>query len=265
MVENKYAFLYIIFFFNDTATTEIYTLSLHDALPISYGILRFIEAGNIESNNANFTVGYNYTLTNADTLGVQYRFSGYRYLGNPQAIDDQVLQFMYGRKVTGRIALQLYGGPDVTTLRVPVNNSTSRVSGSGGASLTYALNRGSMALTYDHRISGGSGVFAGANTNQLQFSFGRQLSREWAASLNVGYSRNGSVVSAASSQAYNSWYVGGGLSRPMGRNANFTIGYTAQIQTSNQAVCAAGACSTNFTLQQITLGLQWHTRPLGLR
>src|SRR5438874_4573878 len=27
-------FLYSIFFFNDTATTEIYTLSLHDALPI---------------------------------------------------------------------------------------------------------------------------------------------------------------------------------------------------------------------------------------
>src|SRR5690242_21417924 len=27
------------FFFNDTATTEIYTLSLHDALPISHRIL----------------------------------------------------------------------------------------------------------------------------------------------------------------------------------------------------------------------------------
>src|SRR5258708_26894562 len=27
--------LSILFFFNDTATTEIYTLSLHDALPIS--------------------------------------------------------------------------------------------------------------------------------------------------------------------------------------------------------------------------------------
>src|SRR3712207_9077839 len=26
-----------LFFFNDTATTEIYTLSLHDALPISLG------------------------------------------------------------------------------------------------------------------------------------------------------------------------------------------------------------------------------------
>src|ERR1035441_10812416 len=27
------------FFFNDTATTEIYTLSLHDALPISSGLV----------------------------------------------------------------------------------------------------------------------------------------------------------------------------------------------------------------------------------
>src|SRR5256885_2589403 len=28
---------FLFFFFNDTATTEIYTLSLHDALPISNG------------------------------------------------------------------------------------------------------------------------------------------------------------------------------------------------------------------------------------
>src|SRR3712207_9566881 len=28
------SFSYMFFFFNDTATTEIYTLSLHDALPI---------------------------------------------------------------------------------------------------------------------------------------------------------------------------------------------------------------------------------------
>src|SRR2546430_16120135 len=33
-------FFFFFFFFNDTATTEIYTLSLHDALPISlYSII----------------------------------------------------------------------------------------------------------------------------------------------------------------------------------------------------------------------------------
>src|SRR3712207_7168198 len=31
--------MYSFFFFNDTATTEIYTLSLHDALPISMRIV----------------------------------------------------------------------------------------------------------------------------------------------------------------------------------------------------------------------------------
>src|SRR6266516_8168484 len=33
----SYLFMFRFFFFNDTATTEIYTLSLHDALPISIG------------------------------------------------------------------------------------------------------------------------------------------------------------------------------------------------------------------------------------
>src|SRR5438132_6877500 len=31
--------LFLFFFFNDTATTDIYTLSLHDALPISCGYM----------------------------------------------------------------------------------------------------------------------------------------------------------------------------------------------------------------------------------
>src|SRR5438477_831239 len=34
--------LFFIFFFNDTATTEIYTLSLHDALPILSNLQSFI-------------------------------------------------------------------------------------------------------------------------------------------------------------------------------------------------------------------------------
>src|SRR5437899_11164444 len=33
-----FAFSSCFCFFNDTATTEIYTLSLHDALPISYSV-----------------------------------------------------------------------------------------------------------------------------------------------------------------------------------------------------------------------------------
>src|SRR5689334_24490573 len=38
-------FIFFFFFFNDTATTEIYTLSLHDALPICLAAKR--EAGRL--------------------------------------------------------------------------------------------------------------------------------------------------------------------------------------------------------------------------
>src|SRR2546426_12016783 len=34
LVDIRCAHFFLFFFFNDTATTEIYTLSLHDALPI---------------------------------------------------------------------------------------------------------------------------------------------------------------------------------------------------------------------------------------
>src|SRR5256885_3547890 len=39
MIGSPVCLSFFFFFFNDTATTEIYTLSLHDALPISFGPL----------------------------------------------------------------------------------------------------------------------------------------------------------------------------------------------------------------------------------
>src|SRR5258708_38315204 len=43
---------YCFFFFNDTATTEIYTLSLHDALPISCNCLRQVSLNCIPFSNS---------------------------------------------------------------------------------------------------------------------------------------------------------------------------------------------------------------------
>src|SRR2546429_2048263 len=39
---------FFFFFFNDTATTEIYTLSLHDALPICHGL----DYGKVQAHRA---------------------------------------------------------------------------------------------------------------------------------------------------------------------------------------------------------------------
>src|SRR2546425_10859925 len=44
----------LCFFFNDTATTEIYTLSLHDALPISDGKFGRTDAQYVKDSAQNF-------------------------------------------------------------------------------------------------------------------------------------------------------------------------------------------------------------------
>src|ERR671928_624410 len=44
-MKQHYLMFYLFFFFNDTATTEIYTLSLHDALPIYNVALNAIMLG----------------------------------------------------------------------------------------------------------------------------------------------------------------------------------------------------------------------------
>src|SRR3712207_7607813 len=49
-----------MFFFNDTATTEIYTLSLHDALPISiigYGSQGHAHSLNLKDSGVDVVVG----------------------------------------------------------------------------------------------------------------------------------------------------------------------------------------------------------------
>src|SRR2546430_16063441 len=66
--------LFFFFFFNDTATTEIYTLSLHDALPI-FGVLdaglelqlvRRGAGGRAHARIASSTAGVSASVANTD-------------------------------------------------------------------------------------------------------------------------------------------------------------------------------------------------------
>src|SRR2546428_5928871 len=54
---------FFFFFFNDTATTEIYTLSLHDALPIFYS------AGFITSKEPDYKANTSYFAVSQDMFG----------------------------------------------------------------------------------------------------------------------------------------------------------------------------------------------------
>src|ERR1035441_10706084 len=63
---------FVFFFFNDTATTEIYTLSLHDALPICNSHLRIATARAHRFGHACRGTDRKSTRLNSSHLGISY-------------------------------------------------------------------------------------------------------------------------------------------------------------------------------------------------
>jgi hypothetical protein len=254
---------------NASAVQLTYAVSPRSSITLAgvYSILRFVDSGNVNSDSEILNAGYNYAITRKDTLGLVYIFSAYRYPGNPQALGDHVGQFLYGRKITGRLALKLAGGPEVTTFRVAIGGSTHKIGGSGNAALTYAFARSSVALSYSHGVSGGSGVFTGSIIDQTNATWSRQLTRVWNGSVNLGYAKNRQILSqgGVTSPSYDTWLAGAGLSRPLGRSTSFSLAYQAQIQNSSLAICSSPTCGTNYTAHEVFVTFQWHTRPLVLR
>ena len=233
----------------------------------SYGLLRFTDPGNIDNDDVIGSIGYNYTLTKKDTVGVLYRFTAYHFTGLSQAIGDHTFNVAYGRKITGRLGLSLFAGPEIVTFRVPIGTVTQQTNVSAGASLTYGFERGSISLAYNHGTNGGSGVLVGATGDNVNANATRKITRVWDARANFGYGREHAFSAPGfPAPAYNSYYLGAGLDRPIGRNSLLSFGYTAYIVNANQAGCGIIACTARtYTQHQIAVGYQWHTRPFVIR
>lgn len=231
------------------------------------GLLRFLNSGSISSDTEILNAGYNYAITRKDYLGATYRFTAFHYPGDPQAVGDHVAQAVYGRRVTKRIGINLGGGPEIITFRFPVGGFTHKISGAGNGSIVLSSFRNKIGLEFLYGVTNGSGVFTGAITALTTATFSRQLSRVWDARVNFGYARNKQIVTfpGQPSPIFDAWVPGAGLNRPLGRNASFSVGYQAQIQTANMTLCNNPSCGTSFTTHVIILSFQWHAPAQVLR
>lgn len=254
---------------NDSAAQLSYSVSRRGSFTVAavYGFLRLSNPGNTDNDMEILNSGYSYAITPKDYIGAVYRFTVFRFPGNPQALGDHTAQLTYGRKITGRIALNLAGGPNITTFRLPVNGVNQTISGSGIASLVYGFRVSNVRLSYSHGVGSGGGFLAGSSTDQVIANLNRPLRRLWTSSLSFGYVRNSQLLAIKSlmSPNFNSYEVAGGLSRPLGGGTNFSIGYQAQIQASNGILCTTPGCQLNQTTHQIQMSFQWHAVPQVLR
>lgn len=255
-----------------------------------YNLVHYINNSTADNNEAIFQGGYNYQLSRKSTIAIIYVFDGFRYANSNQSINNHSVQLSYSRRIAGRLAMQLSGGPSFAISQIPLStgtvNSTANSTGTSETNqllwnanldLKYQLRKAQLEANYLHGVTGGSGVLAGSVSDSISGTASRQLTRNMNAQLVVGYSRNTGLtllgqpitgvvstpgVTLGSNQTYNYWFTGVNLTRRWGPFLTVNGGYQAQYQNSNATSCLTSPCSTSFLSHQFYFGVGWHPRPV---
>jgi hypothetical protein len=256
---------------SNTLVSQIeYTLSPRSSWTAagSYGTLNFLGIGYINSTNALFQTGYNYLVSPQSSVAVIYRFDAFRFTNFPQRIEDHVVQLGYARYVTGRVSFQLAAGPSMEMLQGVVSGSSNLLSWALDSSLSYRMDQTTLILSYDHLVTGGSGVLVGAQTGQAEATVERKLSPRWQGSASLGYAKNRSLLPAATNlgkQQYDSWYGAVRFNRQLRPGTAFFVSYGARRQVMNAPACATPSCGTNSIGHEVSAGFNFGLRPILFR
>jgi hypothetical protein len=240
-----------------------------------YSLLHYFDDNLLNFGDASFQVGYNYLVSRKDTVAVSYNFSAFRYSNVDQSLNLNTIQGSYARRITGRLAFQIAAGPQFLSSTVPITSSassapvttsSSQLYWTLSTSLQYKLKRAQLGVSYNHSVTGGSGVLAGAETDVASGTFDEQVARTFNLSLSAGYSRNRGIAGATGSagtlaQTYSYWYGGANVTHPFGRTLDMFINYEFQYQDTSTSGCV-GACSMNTIRNQIMFGVNLHKQPI---
>ena len=245
-----------------------------------YQLLDSIDDPQANYGEAIFSAGYNYQLSRQNTVGLSYQYSDINYRNITQSIKNNIISVAFGRRITGKLAFQASGGPDIVLIRMPltlppatsggeaVSTTTgymTQVYASINAAVQYQLRQVSTSAAYTHGITGGSGVLAGAVTDNFTGSVSRQFSRTFNVGWNVGYSRNRGIQIAgttAANETFDYWFAGANVSHPLGRTMNIFLGYQFQYQNTGASVCNGPGCAGSVTRNQVIFGFGWHKQPI---
>jgi len=242
-----------------------------------YTLLHYFDNNLLDYNDSIAQVGYNYQWTRHDTLSVLYRFNAYRFTGFNQSINDHVVLLNYGRRVTGKLALQIGVGPEVTMFAVPITGSSSAatsgsqtlINWSVNSAVTYAFERTSLGLLYARGAGGGAGVLAGSESDTVSGYANHQFTRTLNGGIDVGYARNNGLNTGllnnttATNQTFDYWFSGVTLNKSWGRMLNLLFNYQLQYQNSNAAFCVGPTCGASIIRNMVTVGFSWRDHPLA--
>jgi hypothetical protein len=259
---------------NEVILSAMETLSPRAAVTVggTYGRVHFTDNtdGLIDSSQISAHAGYSYQLNRTNQVGVLYGFQDFHFpREESSAFTTHLVHATFAHRITGRMDLTLAGGPQVTLINSPIFPDFHRLSFSGRASVRYAFSRTEVRLSYRRYTTGGSGLFAGAQTDGVRLSATRPLSRLWEATADLGYSHNSRIVPRTGdfdAHTFQSAYAGLAMRRRLGPDLVGVVRYQFANLNSDGALCGgvSSSCGRLAERHTITFGLDWYLHPIHL-
>ena len=242
-----------------------YSVSRRSVLTFSgsYGFLHFTDPGFISSRSINLQAGYDYLLDPKDSIAVLGSYGKIDYTGTAVSTTNYLANLAYGRKITGRLAFQLAGGPEQIRVSGEGNGSFQLWTLSVNSGLVYEFRRSGVSVNFSRGLSAGSGVLFGSKSNTFSGTVHHRFTRFWSASANGGYAFNASLAPAgATTTNFNTWFIGANVGHQMGRHTELGFNYSLLDQV-NPAVCPIpGGCGGLGLQQSLGMTVNWHLRPV---
>ncbi len=240
-----------------------------------YAFLHDFTNNVLDFGNVIGQAGFSYQMSRQDAIAVLYRYDSFRFTNADVTLAGHIAELTYARRITGKLAFEIGAGPEFAIFQVPGTTGTGTSSTSStywvaDASLTYDLRHTSLGLGYTHGIAGGSGVLSGSIADTVTGSINSQLSRTIHGALAIGYARNEplsfgtTTTTTTANPTFNYYYGSVGISHPFGHSVTLSLGYLVQYQTTDATYCVGTVCGTTILRQQVSLGLNLHTRPFPI-
>ncbi len=225
----------------------------------------------INSHQFAAQVGYNYQLGRHDQLALVYGFQDFSYpVTSLGSFTTNHLHILYGHRISGRMDLQIGGGPQITEIDETGVARIRQFTGTGRGSLRYRFPRTTLNLSYDRLSTNGSGFFGGATSDIARFSVYRPLSRLWTVNADVGYAHNKRLLPSltpGSPDVFQYGYGGFGLRRQFGRYLGGYLTYQYSDLNFDVPVCSETdptECGRTSQRHTVIIGLDWHPRPIRI-
>lgn len=223
-----------------------------------YGLLHFYSDGLIDSSQKGFVTGYNRAVSSRDQFGVEYGFARLGFSGTDTSLTTHYAALRYGRKLSGRLAMEAGAGPQYIASTADSANYTD-LNWQGTASVDLHLRTLDLQVGALRMLTVGSGVLYGARTNSVQGNMTWRMNRNYSPSINFGVARNQGILSG---DHYYSQFLGAALTRNLNRRVGAFLSYYLQRQTA--AGCIGSSCAVTGVQQVIGAGIGWTFGPVGV-